>query len=112
MTTTLTGPPPAARAVTLYYRDGTSDKVYAAAVEPRGPGYVVTFACGRRGGTLTAGTKTPEPVGLDEAGRIYDRLVRQKTAKGYTPAEGGTPFTGTGQAGRVTCVLPQLLNPV
>ena len=111
-TATLTGPPAAARAVTLYYRDGGSDKVYTAAVEPRGPGYVVTFAYGRRGGTLTAGTKTPSPLGLDEALQVYDRLVRQKTAKGYTPGEGGTPYAGTGRAGRVTCVLPQLLNPV
>jgi bifunctional non-homologous end joining protein LigD len=111
VTTTLTGPAQA-RAVTLDYRDGPSDKVYAAAVEPRGPGYVVTFAYGRRGGTLAAGTKTPSPVGLDEANRVYDRLVREKTAKGYGPAEGGTRFEGTEHARRATGVLPQLLNPV
>jgi bifunctional non-homologous end joining protein LigD len=111
MTTTLTGPAQA-RAVTLYYRDGSSDKVYTAAVEPRGPGFVVTFAYGRRGGTLTTGTKTPTPVGLDEANRVYDRLVREKTSKGYTPGPDGRPYAGTERAGRVTCVLPQLLNPV
>ena len=49
---------------------------------------------------------------FDEALQVYGRLVRQKTAKGYTPGEDGTPFAGTERAGRVTCVLPQLLNPV
>lgn len=111
MTTTLTGPA-RAQAVTLYYRDGSSDKVYTAAVGPRGTGFVVTFAYGRRGGTLTAGTKTPSPVGFDEARRVYDRLVREKTSKGYTPSPGGCPYAGTEHAGRATCVLPQLLNPV
>ncbi len=44
--------------VTLYYRAGTSDKVYQAAIEPAGPQFVVNFAYGRRGATLTTGTKT------------------------------------------------------
>src|SRR4051795_1161651 len=83
----------AADAVTLYYRQGASDKVYRAAVEPSGPGYVVTFAFGRRGSTLQTGTKTPQPVGYDEARVIFDRFVREKTAKGYTPGADGTPYT-------------------
>ena len=50
--------------VTLYYREGSSDKVYQAAIEPAGDGFVVNFAYGRRGATLTTGTKTSSPVDL------------------------------------------------
>src|SRR4051795_4879560 len=82
----------AADAVTLYYRQGASDKVYRAAVEPSGPGYVVTFAFGRRGGTLQTGTKTPVPVGYDEARAVFDRLVREKAAKGYRPGDDGPAY--------------------
>ena len=40
---------------------GTADggKEYHAAIEPDGEGYIVTFSYGRRGNTLTTGTKTP-----------------------------------------------------
>ena len=35
--------------VTLYYREGSSDKVYQTAIEPAGELFVVNFAYGRRG---------------------------------------------------------------
>ena len=38
---------------TLYYREGSSDKVYQAAIEPAGSQFVVNFAYGRRGATLS-----------------------------------------------------------
>lgn len=98
--------------LTLYYRQGSSDKVYQARIEPRDTGYVVTFAYGRRGTTLTCGTKTPVPVAYDEARRLYDRLIAEKTAKGYTPGADGTPYHDTGEASRTTGIRCQLLNPV
>lgn len=97
---------------TLYYCEGSSDKTYQAAVEPQGEGFVVTFAYGRRGSTLTTGTKTAAPVPFDQAKKIYDKLVKEKTAKGYTPGEDGTPYQHTDRADRATGVLPQLLNPI
>ncbi|MEI7534065.1 MAG: DNA ligase, partial [Verrucomicrobiae bacterium] len=51
-----------AERVALYYREGSSDKVYQAAIEPAGNQFVVNFAYGRRGSTLTTGTKTSVPV--------------------------------------------------
>ena len=75
--------------VTLYYRQGSSDKVYQAAIAPAGDGFVVTFAYGRRGSTLTTGTKTLSPVTHNTARSIYDRLVREKKAKGYTEGPDG-----------------------
>ena len=97
---------------TLYYRSGSSDKVYHAAVDERPGGYVVNFAYGRRGSTLQSGTKTHVPVSFDDAQKIYNKLVREKTAKGYTPGANGTPYSGTENAQRSTGILPQLLNPV
>lgn len=98
--------------ITLYYREGSSDKVYQAAIEPSGTGFVVHFAYGRRGSTLTTGSKTPTPVSFDQALKVYDKLVREKTSKGYTPGEDGTPYQQTEREDRATGILPQLLNPI
>ena len=69
---------------TLYYRQGSSDKIYHACLAAQDSGYVVLFSYGRRGTTLQTGTKTQTPVSYDEARRIYDKVVAEKTAKGYT----------------------------
>ena len=98
--------------ITLYYRQGTSDKVYQASIEEKGGGYVVHFAYGRRGSTLSTGTKTPEPVPYEQAKAIYDKLVNEKMAKGYTPGEDGTPYQHTDKASQSTGIHCQLLNPV
>ena len=76
--------------MTLYYREGSSDKVYQASIEPRGELFIVNFAFGRRGSALQTGTKTPEPVDYDSAKKIYDKLVQEKKAKGYTEGPDGT----------------------
>jgi len=96
--------------VSLYYRQGSSDKVYQAAIEPAGNGFVVNFAYGRRGATLTTGTKTSSPVDIDAAKQIYAKLVREKKAKGYTEGEDGTPYQHADK--QVSGILPQLLNPI
>ena len=98
--------------ITLYYKEGSSDKVYKASVEPSGNGFVVNFAFGRRGSTLQTGTKTTAPVDYSVAKKVFDRLVQEKTAKGYTPGEDGTPYQQTAKEGRATGVLPQLLNSI
>lgn len=72
----------------------------------------MNFAYGRRGATLNTGTKTTEPTDYDSAKRIYDKLVREKTAKGYTPGPDGTPYHNSPKADRCTGILPQLLNPI
>ena len=94
--------------VTLYYREGASDKVYQVAIVEQDGGNVVNFAFGRRGSTFQTGTKTFTPVLFDTAKIIYDKLVREKTAKGYTPGANGTPYSGTANAERATGILPQL----
>ncbi len=96
--------------VTLYYREGSSDKVYQAAIEPAGTLFVVHFAYGRRGSTLTTGTKTASPVDYDTAKQIFTRLIREKKAKGYTEGENGTPYSHSEK--QSSGILPQLLNPI
>jgi bifunctional non-homologous end joining protein LigD len=97
---------------TLYYREGTSDKVYQVSLEPAGGLFVVNFAYGRRGSTLNTGTKTNSPLDYETAKAVYDKLVREKTGKGYTPGEDGTPYQHTDKEERATGILPQLPNPI
>lgn len=72
------------RKVSLAYKDGPSDKVYHAQLEPRGKGWVVNFQYGRRGASLQSGTKTQTPVEFTKANQIFDKLIAEKKAKGYT----------------------------
>lgn len=95
---------------TLYYRDGRSDKVYRIAIEPRDGDYVVNIAFGRRGTTLSTGTKTTSPVALDMAQTIHDKLVKEKMAKGYT--HGAETMAYHDGSRKMTDIRPQLLNPV
>jgi bifunctional non-homologous end joining protein LigD len=99
-------------AAALYYREGSSDKEYHVRIEAADDGYVVNFAYGKRGAALTIGTKTSQPVILETAIKIYERLVSEKMAKGYTPATDGKAFAMTERAGQVSGLLPQLLNPI
>src|ERR1051326_5148063 len=78
--------------ITLYYREGSSDKVYQASIEPKGEMFVVMFAYGRRGSTRNTGTKTSAPVDYQTAKNPYDKLVREKAAKGYSPGPDGTSY--------------------
>ena len=96
--------------ITLYFREGPSDKVYQASIQPKDDGYLVHFAYGRRGSTLNTGRKTQTPVEYQIAKGIYDKLIKEKTAKGYRSGETTTPLQHTGKTN--SGVLPQLLNPV
>ena len=94
----------------LYFKDGSSDKEYHASVKEVEGGYLVSFSYGRRGSTLTSGTKTVSPVDLPTAKKIYTKLVNEKLAKGYTASGTGKIFTE--QEERQTGIIPQLLNPI
>lgn len=100
---------PIHRKITLYYKEGNSDKVYHIQLNEFGGGYTVTFSYGRRGSAMKDGTKTVEPVALDKAEKIYVQLVAEKQAKGYTPGKDGTPFHGSSsmEDSEIRC---QLLN--
>ena len=69
--------------ISLYFKAGNSDKVYNASIEEIDGKYLVNFSYGRRGSALKSGTKTNSPVYLQDAKIIYEKLVNEKTKKGY-----------------------------
>lgn len=97
--------------ITLYFTSGSSDKIYTASLEEvDNDQFLVNFAYGRRGSTLTTGTKTKTPVDYDKAKKAYDKLVKSKTSKGYKPGEEGPQYVHTDSDMRETGVQCQLLN--
>ncbi|MFY9259012.1 MAG: RNA ligase family protein [Gallionella sp.] len=96
----------------LYYSEGSSDKEYHTEIVAVAGGNLVNFRYGRRGSALKAGTKTAAPVDLAQARDIYDKLVKEKIAKGYTADVSGVSYQGTDYAVRKTDFVPQLLNPL
>lgn len=73
----------ALESASLYYKAGSSDKIYNATIEKQDDGYLVNFSYGRRGSALRSGSKTSCPVKLSEAKVIFDKLIKEKTSKGY-----------------------------
>jgi bifunctional non-homologous end joining protein LigD len=101
------------QSASLHYREGNSDKVYQAAVEPKDDGYIVTFAYGRRGNTLNTGIKSDTPLPLETATRLLNKLVASKVAKGYQPdGEAAKPYQQSGDEGRDSGIRCQLLNAI
>ena len=101
------------QSASLHFREGDSDKVYQAAVEPKADGYIVTFAYGRRGNTLATGIKNDTPVPLETATQLFHKLVASKVAKGYQPdGQSAKPYQQSGGEGRDSGIRCQLLNPV
>lgn len=112
------------RAVSLFFQEGTSDKVYNATIVEDGSGtYSVDVEWGRRGSKLNRGRKAIK-VSLAVAEKTYARLVREKTSKGYEeltdavqPQEQAPP-EGEGSGSRATGVrkkvghVAQLLNAI
>lgn len=96
--------------ITLYFKEGTSDKVYKASIEEADNNFVVNFAYGRRGATLKTGTKTKIPVDSASAKKIYDKLVKSKTSKGYMPGKDGSQYVHADTDMKDTGVQCQLLN--
>lgn len=67
--------------ISLHFRDGGSEKECHAAIEPCGGGYIVTFAYGRLGKTLTIVINTDLPRLLETATKLLIRLVASRVAK-------------------------------
>lgn len=85
----------------LFFREGNSDKTYEIDLCDTGSdSYVVNFRYGKRGANLKEGSKTPVPVSLTEAQKIFDAVENEKLGKGYTADPSGdssipaaAPFT-------------------
>jgi bifunctional non-homologous end joining protein LigD len=100
------------KSVTLYCKEGASDKVYQVHLRSRDGAWVVDFANGRRGGALRTGTKTESPVSLELAQKKFDALVLEKKKGGYTEAESGQAYTSSEFAGRTSGMAFQNPTPI
>lgn len=99
------------RTVTLYCTENGSDKVYKAEVRPSLDGWAVYYWFGPRTGILQSGTKTKEPVSKDEALQIWEKLVREKKAKGYHEGVDAPAYTESDGTTKDTGLRPMLLTP-
>jgi hypothetical protein len=68
----------------LHCNTGSSDKVYNISLESVvGNLYVVNAVYGKRLGNLKEVTKTPYPMSLNDALKVFHDLVNSKVDKGY-----------------------------
>lgn len=95
----------------LFFTEGSSDKIYHVEIVEENEEFFVNFRFGKRNTKLQMGTKTTSPVEFEKAEKIYEKLIKEKTSKGYTFDEIGTPFHRQNNVVR-TMYLPQLLNPI
>lgn len=108
---------PKASSINLFYTEGSSDKVYQIQLEEKDGGWIVNFQNGRRGSTLRSGTKTAKPVSFEVASKAYNKILKEKMKKGYTPDTSGSIYQSSQDIDnalgeRFTGVIPQLLNSV
>lgn len=99
--------------VAMYYKEGTSDKEYHLSIlGSETEGFKVQYRYGRRGAKLAAKWKTPNPVDYPKALEVLETERDKQLSQGYTYGEDGTPYVGTENQGKISGVLPQLLNPI
>lgn len=104
------------KSIRLAYRDGSSDKVYHAAILEDGGKFSVECEWGRRGSTLSTGNKAKDTT-LEKAEKAYSAVIKEKTGKGYCEVageDGQKTLVGVAQTGgrEQLGVSAQLLNPV
>ena len=84
---------------TLHYQKDASDKIYEVDLcEVAEDKYLVNFRYGRRGANLKEGTKTTQPVALTKAEQVFDKLVGEKTRKGYVDTSAASSVTTPAQS--------------
>lgn len=72
------------KSIRLFFQEGSSDKLYCATLLEDAGAYTVKVEWGRRGSALNSGNKAVK-VSLAIAEKTFDKLVREKTGKGYQP---------------------------
>lgn len=97
---------------TLYFKQGSSDKVYQAEIIEVDDGCLVNYSYAKRGQALRCGSKTPTAVDSTKALEIFNNLIKTKMAKGYSEGVSGTLYQATDKENKVSGVQCQLLNPI
>lgn len=102
--------------IMLRCTQGSSDKGYSAIIAPENSGWTVNCSNGRWGSTFALQDKTPDgPVEYETAKRIFDKVIREKLAKGYKIVSGGNAGAAacvTSREAKETGIFPQLLNAI
>jgi bifunctional non-homologous end joining protein LigD len=101
--------PKTLESITLYFKEGSSDKFYVASITQEGSSYSVPVTWGRRGTSGQYGYKA-QNVPLPDAQKAYAKVVKEKTAKGYHPEEGKEikPHAGIPAEAKVATTLTDL----
>ena len=102
--------------VELYFRQGSSDKVYHLQLESAEDRWSVQAQWGRRGSALQSDVKVSD-TSYEEAKRVYDRILREKTGKGYQVAQATANGNAAIAVGLPTTKehsghTPELLTPI
>jgi len=102
--------------IELYFQQGSSDKVYHLQLESVEQQWSVHAQWGRRGSALQSDAKVSS-VAYEEAKRVYDRIIREKTGKGYLIAQaktnGDAPISvGLPSVKERSGHAPELLTPI
>lgn len=80
------------KTIQLFYTQGTSDKQYDAIMYSNPDGsFTVESVYGRRGNTKSKG-KGVSNVDQAEAKAVFQNLIAEKKAKGYTTGKSGYPY--------------------
>ena len=95
----------------LYFREGSSDKVYSVQLVERDDGWAVIARNGRRGKTLIERVKG-EGLSLEKARAMFDKQVAAKIKGGYTENVSGAAFSSADLAGEHTGFKAQLFNEI
>lgn len=95
----------------LFFREGSSDKVYNVHLRQDEAGWTVAAENGRRGKALRETIKT-SGVSLQQAEKVWEKTVSVKVKGGYTEQESGMAFSSSALAGQDTGFRPQLLNEI
>jgi len=97
--------------LSLWCQEGGSDKTYTLWVEKEGNGYWLKFLYGPRGGTQKPGTKNKAAFTIEKAEAEYDKLLKEKLAKGYKPMGENVPEYLEVKEAKDAGVRPMLLTP-
>lgn len=68
----------------LFLKNGSADKIYNVTLQSEGDGYIVFGENGRRGLSLKRQEKTAVPLSLEDATKIYEKLIKSKIKSGYS----------------------------
>jgi predicted DNA-binding WGR domain protein len=79
--------PKVIKAIELFFQEGSSDKIYTATLVEEGGLFSVNVEWGRRNSPLNKGKKAVS-VPLAKAEKAFDKVVHEKTSKGYEAVTG------------------------